>query len=485
MKKARIQIGPVKSVLLPGKFPITKILDLCCYKPSWAVFSRKAQQGHWDGRIRLASLYKDGSIIFPTGLMGILSDFLKAQGYTPVYKALFPELKPRSFMTKAKVIEPLRGVDPRYYQTKAAKIGLIKQRGIFKLPTGSGKTILAAMLTRGIKTYTIFLTHKKDILTQTYESFQKMIGKEYIGLVGNSKKEWNYITCCMVQTLHRNWKRYNQELERCGLLIVDEVHLATSRSWYNLTMKIPAEYRFGLTATPLTDSRQILLQAATGPILYTIKSQKLIEEGYLSKPRIFMVTVQKPKLGERYDYQDAYELGVVTNRFRNKKIVSICKALSKVKRLLPIVVQVKRVDHLKELESRFEQTNLEYRVLWGKDNVKARQKVIKELEKRSIDVLIVSTIFDEGVDVRNIRTLVVGSGGKSDEKTIQRLGRGMRTADGKSSMILVDFFDATNEYLERHSKRRRFVYKREGYDIEVVKLKKFKKLINQLKEKVK
>jgi superfamily II DNA or RNA helicase len=483
MKKVRIKLGPVKSVLTPGKFPISKILELCSYKPSWARFSRKVQDGVWDGKIRLASLHKDGSIVFPTGLVDIVAAFLKDKGMLPVYKPLFPDLQLRRHLREKHAIRPLIGIDPRYYQTKATKIGLRKQRGIFKLPTGSGKTVVAAMLTKAIKTHTIFLTHKKDILSQTYESFQKMIGKEYVGLVGSGKKDWNYITCCMVQTLHRNWKTYRKEFERCGLLIVDEVHLATSPSWYNITMKIPAEFRFGLTATPLTDSRKILLQAATGPILYELKSQKLIDEGYLSKPHIFMVTVKRKQVEERCDYQDAYQQGVVEHEIRNKKIVSICKAISKIKRLTPIVIQTKKIEHLKRLDSMLSDTKLTYRVLWGKDSNTERRKVVKELEARSIDVLIVSTIFDEGVDVRNIRTLIVGSGGVSDEKTIQRLGRGMRTADGKSSMILIDFFDATHEYLEKHSKRRRFIYKREGYDVKVVSIKKLKSTIKNMKER--
>jgi superfamily II DNA or RNA helicase len=476
-KQVKVLMGPVKSTILPGSYPISKVLDICTYKPSWAVFSPKVQMGLWDGKIRLASMKREGGIVFPTGLMDRIAEFLIKEGYEVVYKTSFPE---RRFLNRERTIQPLKGVEPRHYQIAATEACLEFRRGVLKMPTGSGKTIVAAMLTKAVKGHTIFLTHKKDILHQTFNSFQKMIGAQYVGMVGDGRKDWNYITCCMVQTLHRCAKAEAEKLNKVGLLIVDEVHLATSPSWYNLTMKIPAEFRIGLTATPLQDARSTLLEAATGPIIYEAKSQQLIKEGYLSKPTIFMVRIKKPVLNQRYDYQDAYQHGIVENDLRNTKIVALIKTIKKERRLTPIVVLTKKIEHLKRLEELLSKTNLSYRILYGKDSASERQDVIKLLEARKLDVLVVSTIFDEGVDVRNIRTLIIASGGRSNEKTLQRLGRGMRTADGKSSVILIDFYDQTHEYLERHSKKRITSYKKEGYEINLLVYKNFKEQLNQL-----
>ncbi len=474
--KSRILIGPVFSVLMPGNHATSTILNKCSYRPSWARFSPKAQEGVWDGKVRLATIRVDGTIRFPTGLLPQIVEYLKKErGNTVGYKF---DYKRDNKPYKVRLPE---NVDPRYYQDKATKVGLKKKRGIFKMPTGSGKTILAGMLIDSLRCRTIFMTHKKDILMQTYESFQNMLGKEAVGIVGDGKKNWNIITCCMVQTLHRNWKRYKQQFTDADLLLVDEVHLATSPSWYNLCMKIQAPWRFGLTATPLIDSRKTLLQAATGPIIYTLKSKKLIDEGYLSKPNIFMYQINQQVVRESADYQDAYEEGIVQNPLRNKRIIQLVRAVSRLKRHTPIVIQTKKIELLYTLKELLEETDLKFEVLWGKDSATKRRKIVKQLEARKLHVLVVSTIFDEGVDVRNIRTLIVASGGKSNEKTIQRLGRGMRTADGKASVIIIDFYDTTHEYLERHSKQRIKAYKREDHNPIIIKsIKRFKKELRKL-----
>jgi superfamily II DNA or RNA helicase len=480
MKKVRIVIGPIKSEILPGKHPVSKILELCCYKPSWAIFSPKVQQGTWDGKIRLASFRQNGSIIFPTGLIRLVVKFLKDNGFKPVYKSQWPELLPNAKVNKGRKIRKLDGIDNRYYQSKAVTLGFRNVRGTIKMPTGSGKTIVAALLIKSIRKNTIFMTHKLDILTQTYSKFCEYFGKENVGLVGNGKCNWNHITCCMVQTLHRNWKKHRDQLNKCRILLVDEVHLATSPSWYNLTQKIPAIWRFGLTATPLIDNRKKLLEAATGPIIYNAKSNRLIKEGYLSKPIIFMVKVSKPIVPGHFDYADAYKTGIIENKIRHRKTVKIVTALSKIKKFLPIVIQTKRLEHLTALETLINKLNLRSTILSGINKSEQRRVVFDLLEKRAIDVIVVSTIMDEGVDVRNIRTLIPAAGGTSNEKTLQRLGRGMRTADGKSSIILIDFYDRTHEYLQRHSIKRKRTYEREGYQVEIVSLKLLKKRLKEI-----
>jgi superfamily II DNA or RNA helicase len=84
-------------------------------------------------------------------------------------------------------------------------------------------------------------------------------------------------------------------------------------------------------------------------------------------------------------------------------------------------------------------------------------------------VFIASPIFDEGIDVPRVDTVILACGGKSYVKLLQRIGRGMRKKDdGKNELIIIDFIDDTNKYLLKHSDRRIKTYVSEGFDAKVV-----------------
>jgi len=76
-------------------------------------------------------------------------------------------------------------------------------------------------------------------------------------------------------------------------------------------------------------------------------------------------------------------------------------------------------------------------------------------------VLIASSIYDEGVDLPEVNVLIKASGGKSEVKTIQQVGRGLRPK--KEKLIVYDFNDMNSKFLSAHSKKRIKTYKQEGF----------------------
>jgi len=72
-------------------------------------------------------------------------------------------------------------------------------------------------------------------------------------------------------------------------------------------------------------------------------------------------------------------------------------------------------------------------------------------------VIVATTIFDEGVDMPSVNVIVQGTGGKSEVKTIQRTGRGLRKKKGSGGLIVYDFLDSS-KYLNEHSERRMTIY---------------------------
>lgn len=103
---------------------------------------------------------------------------------------------------------------------------------------------------------------------------------------------------------------------------------------------------------------------------------------------------------------------------------------------------------------------LRFAYINGQDTSKRRARIVEAFRLGEIDVLIASTILDEGFDAPATEHLILAGGGKAEHRQVQRIGRGMRTSDGKERLTVFDFLD-TGKYLGKHAKARADAYRRE------------------------
>ena len=94
-----------------------------------------------------------------------------------------------------------------------------------------------------------------------------------------------------------------------------------------------------------------------------------------------------------------------------------------------------------------------------------RQMALSDFKEKEVQVLIATSILDEGVDVSGINCVFLAGGGKSMRMILQRIGRGLRRKEGDNQLIVYDFLDRFNDFLEDHSEERLKVYKEEQFDI--------------------
>jgi superfamily II DNA or RNA helicase len=106
--------------------------------------------------------------------------------------------------------------------------------------------------------------------------------------------------------------------------------------------------------------------------------------------------------------------------------------------------------------------------LWiqGKDDLSTRSYVIEQLRSSKDNVVGIATqqIFNTGIDVK-INNLVNAAGGKAEHLIVQRMGRGLRTADDKDILNYYDFIFNINDYLLQHSNKRIKILKKEGHEV--------------------
>jgi superfamily II DNA or RNA helicase len=242
---------------------------------------------------------------------------------------------------------------------------------------------------------------------------------------------------------------------------LEEAHEVSSNSYYAVMKACKnAHYRLALTATPFMkddESANMRLMATTGTVGIKITEKMLIEKGILAKPYFLYEKLPlAPGVFPTSKWVAAQAKGIVSNEFRNKRIVSHCLDAKKYK--LSTLVLVTQTKHGNTLKKMLTESGLRVLFISGKDNQNIRQSALDKLGAGKIDVLIGSTIMDVGVDCPSIGLIVLAGGGKAEVSLRQRIGRGLRAKKtGPNVAYVVDFQDGYNSHLTKHYKMRRKV----------------------------
>ena len=273
--------------------------------------------------------------------------------------------------------------------------------------------------------------------------------------------EWKKIRASVIKT-----KAY---LKSVVAFIGDEVHHASSTSWYDVFMSMAnAYYRFGLTGTvdqpqPLAVKR---LFGCTGGIITKVSNKFLIENGYSAKPIVHFLEVSEDHDIGNVEYQEARSLGIVQNDYRNMKFVEQIVKRAKIGKQCLIIVN--EIEHGNTILGILEHLNMSVMFSNGEETGKFRDKALEGLKTGELRILIATSILDEGVDVSGINCLFILAGGKSMRQLLQRIGRGLRKKADGSSLEIYDCIDYHNSYLLEHSMERLKICKGEEFEIDRV-----------------
>lgn len=355
----------------------------------------------------------------------------------------------------------------RDYQREAVDRCLAAARGIVWIPTGGGKTEVAAGVAKALRCSWLFVVPQADLLYQTAERFTRRTGEE-AGIVGDGEWREARFTVATFQTLAAAiGGRSNIEKQRAAAdllgrvegLLCDESHTLPADSVLSVVSKTRRAYwRFGLSGTPLArgDRRSLLAIGALGGIIHRIKPDVLIAAGALSRPTIRVVPVVQAS--SRPTWQGAHGDLVIRSKQRNATVVNICKAAT-----APGFVFVTHVKHGKVLTKLLTDAGLRVEFVWGAHSTDIRSRVIERLVTGKLDFVVCSSVFQQAIDVPQLRSVINAAGGASAIATIQRIGRGTRVTEDKKTFEAWDIIDRGNRWLERHTRERIRAYEGEGY----------------------
>lgn len=263
------------------------------------------------------------------------------------------------------------------------------------------------------------------------------------------------------------WQMYQDLVKDTRVLILDEAHHAKADTYYDTLLQFDnAIYKMGMTGS--IDSKDKLmvarLNAIFDRIVYEVRNSEMIIRGVSAKPTINMVNIREPMgLMSKKNFQEVYAKGIVSNESRNRIIVNFANALVKSGKQTLIIVNY--TEHGEYLEQQLKDLGVSVEFTHGEVESSKRTAQLDYARAGNVDVLIATSVLDEGVDISGFRALIMAGGFKSLRLVLQRIGRVLRRKEDDNTALVYDFVERTNEILYKHSMERVKIYEDEGFEI--------------------
>lgn len=310
-------------------------------------------------------------------------------------------------------------------------------------PTGSGKTALSSyMLKRGseIGKRSWFIVHRKELIEQSAEAFDKMGVK--FGIVSPHYHENPFapVQICSIQTLSNRYPR----MKAPDTIIYDECHHLVSKSWIKIKNIYTQAYHIGLTATPMRlDGKglgEVFDSLVEGPNM-----KWLIENGHLSNYRVYAPSsIDRSKLKTR---MGDYKIQDIVDQVDRPTITgdAIKEYMTKARGKRAIVFCAS-VEHSKHVVQSFNDAGIRAMHVDAKTPTHDREKSKKLFAKGEIKVLSNVDLFGEGYDVPALEVVILLRPTKSLGLYMQQVGRSLRPVHGKDYAIILDHVGNVKEH---------------------------------------
>lgn len=328
-------------------------------------------------------------------------------------------------------------------------------------PTGSGKSLILAELTKRFNKPTLIVSHRKEILEQNEEKIRRIAPELKTGIYSASlnRKEIKPVTIAQIQSIS---KRTNSNiLDPFKLIIIDEAHLISpneNTQYQKLVKACPDAAIVGLTATPmrLNDGAIIGEDQVFNAVSYEIKIKELVKDGFLcplvGKSSVIQADLKDvQKRGGEYILEQARK--AIDLDFLTLSAITECRKFASDRKAW--IIFASGVEHAQKIGNAFQAYGITNRVITGETLPMLRDKYIKEFKNNEIKALINCDILSVGFDAPNVDCIILLRATASTAWYVQAVGRGMRPHPGKLNTLVLDF--AGN--LERHGPIDKINYK--------------------------
>ena len=310
--------------------------------------------------------------------------------------------------------------------------------------TGIGKTYLAAFDARNYEKI-LFIAHREEIIRQASETFKNIHPDKSVGFFYNSIKQTDKdITFALVQSLGKT-KYLNENYfkkDYFDYIVIDEFHHAVANNYKQILDYFKPKFLLGLTATPeRLDSKDVFALCDYNNV-YEIRLKEAINKGFLAPFRYYGIyddTVNYDDINMRngkYDEKDLEQKLMI-----NKRADLVLKHYLKYPSKTAIGFCSSR-NHAEFMAQYFTSHNVPAAAVYsGKQGeyTNKRETAIARLKNNELRILFTVDMFNEGVDIPSIDTVLFLRPTQSPTIFLQQLGRGLRKSDNKKYLTVLDF----------------------------------------------
>lgn len=332
-----------------------------------------------------------------------------------------------------------------------------RTRNLVVAATGTGKTVISAFDYKNFKknnksSKLLFLAHRKEILEQSLGVYRGVLrdnnfGELWVGGMEPSRFEYVFAS---IQTLNNRLNKLDLSPDYFDYIVIDECHHLKADSYRGIINYFNSEVLLGLTATPERMDGGDIQEDFHNRIAAEIRLPEALNRKLLCPFQYFGVT-DSIDLSKVSWEKGKYALSELTNIYTasDKRVGDIIDALEKYTKDKTDVRAIGfcvSIDHAQFMAEKFSLAGFKADYLTSA-NTQNRDVVRSQLFKKEINYLFVVDIFNEGVDIPEIDTVLFLRPTESLTVFLQQLGRGLRLADNKDCLTVLDFVgNARPEY---------------------------------------
>lgn len=394
---------------------------------------------------------------------------LDFEEFYEIYKERYKIIKKQREIARS---EELPSVEKYRLQPNSMQVGFIvnlkriieagEERALLISATGTGKTYASpfAMRELGYKRV-LFLVHRGQLARRTRKSYQKIFGKNIsMGLVGVGYSDYNadYVFA-MVQTLNCDEHLHKYRPDDFDCIILDEAHHSSADTYQKVMNYFKPKLWLGMTATPDKRDDDVagrnIYEIFNYQIAYEIRLQQAMEEDILCPFHYFGISdvslVDEKQLKSRKMTEGDFNL--LTGDERVRHIIEQAEYYGYSGDRVKGLIFCSRIDESEELSQKFNELGYRTIALNGSATEDERANAFERLamdekdatdEIQPLDYIFSVEILNEGVDIVEVNQVIMLRPTESPIVFIQQLGRGLRKAEGKEYVVILDFIGNYN-----------------------------------------
>ena len=335
-------------------------------------------------------------------------------------------------------------------------------RNLVVAATGTGKTVISALDYKRFRKQNpdkpcrlLFVAHREEILKQSMYTFRAVLKDANFGemFVGSYKPESIDNLFISIQTFNSQSFTEKTTSDFYDYIIVDEFHHAAAPTYQKLLSYYNPQILLGLTATPERMDGKSILPYFNNRIAAEIRLSEAIDRKLLCPFQYFGVTdtVDLDNLKWAAGGYDKGELsriytlsGVMANRRADLVVSSLLKYVTDIDDVKGLGFCVS-IEHAKFMSNYFNGRGIPSMFLTGHSPDEERKKAKERLMKGDVRFVFVVDIYNEGVDIPEVNTVLFLRPTESLTVFLQQLGRGLRLSEGKECLMVLDFIGQANK----------------------------------------